>query len=270
MNVLTHGDIAKIAPAVYNKEKHERVSSRYTFIPTDRIVNDLREVDWYPVHVEAVHSRKQSIDHAKHMLKFRARDDMSIKHEKTGDVVIPELVITNSHDGKNAFRAHIGIFRVACSNGLLVSDGVTGGYQSMRVTHKGYDEKTVLKMINHTIDGFSQVLKNIETYRETKMTEREQIDMAERAIDLRWQYNYTRPDGIKPEMFLERRRDEDKENNLWNVYNTIQENMSRGGIHAFNTKGRRIVTRPIKNIRENLRFNKGIWGLLAQTYEKVK
>lgn len=270
MDVLTQEKIQEIAPAVYHKEKHLRTSNRYTFIPTDRVVADLKEAHWHPVHAETVHARKQSIEHAKHLIRFRSDSDLGIKHDKTGDVIIPELVITNSHDGKNAFRAHIGIFRMVCSNGLLVADGVMGGYQSMRVTHKGYDEKTVITMIHHTLDGFSKVLKSIDNYRSVAMTETEQLEMAQKAIDIRWQYDFTRPEGISPEMFLERRRDEDAENTLWNTYNVIQENMFRGGISAINDNGRRITTRPIKNIRENLRFNKAVWNLLDETYAKIK
>ena len=270
MNILTQEEIAGIAPAVYHKEKHERTSDKYTFIPTNKIAEDMKENDWLPVHAETVHARKQSIEHAKHLLRFRAKENFAVKHDKSGDVIIPELVLTNSHDGKNAFRAHIGIFRVVCKNGLLVSDGVAGGFQSMRVTHKGYDENTVLQMINHTIDGFSEVLKHIETYRKIKMTTDEQIKMAEKAIDIRWKYDYIRPDGIRPEMFIEPRRPEDKEKTLWNTYNIIQEHMSIGGVNATNARGRHIVTRPIKNIRENLRFNKEIWELLSKTHEEVK
>lgn len=267
---LTKEEIKAIAPGAYHHGKHERTSDKYTFIPTETIINDLIEADWYPVHAENVNARKQSVEHAKHLIRFRAKENMSVKHEKTGDIVIPELVLTNSHDGKNAFRAHIGIFRLACSNGLLVADGVAGGYQSMRVTHKGYDENTVLQMINNTIEGFSSVLKNIDNYRATKLTADEQIEMAQKAIELRWKYDYIRPEGIKPEQFINPRRKEDGDKTLWNTYNVIQENMSLGGIAAVNPEGRRIVTRPIKNIRENLRFNKEIWELLAETYEEVK
>lgn len=268
--VLTKQEIEGIAPAVYHTGKHERTSDKYTFIPTNKIVEDLKEAEWYPVHAETVRSRKQSIEHAKHLLRFRAKDNLSVKHDKTGDVIIPELVLTNSHDGKNAFRAHVGIFRMICSNGLIVSDGVSGGYQSMRVTHKGYDENTVLQMINHTIDGFSAVLKNIEVYRKTKLSTDQQIEMAEKAIDIRWEYDYIRPDGIQPNQFVIPKRDEDAEKDLWTTYNVIQENMFRGGVAAINTDGRRITTRPIKNIRENLRFNKAMWDLLTETYENMR
>lgn len=267
---LTTDDIALLAPAVFNHEKHSRTSSRYTHIPTDQIIADLQDENWFPVQAETVNPRKQSPDHAKHMLRFRSKDNLTIKHDQTGDMVVPELVITNSHDGKNAFRAHVRIFRLVCSNGLVVSDGVSGGYKSMRVTHKGYDEKTVLQMIKHTIDGFSQVLKSINDYRETILEEDEQIEMAHQAIELRWPYKYIRPHGITPEQFLIPKRPEDSEKSLWNTYNVIQENMFRGGVSAFNEKGRRVVTRPIKNVRENLRFNKSIWQLLDETYQKVK
>lgn len=268
--ILSKDDIATLAPAVFTKSKHERTSDKYTFIPTEKIIKDLKEQDWLPVHATTVRARAQSIEHAKHLLRFRAKENITVKHSKSGDIVIPELVITNSHDGKNAFCAHIGVFRQVCSNGLLVEDGVAGGFRSMRITHKGYDENTALEMINHTIDGFTEVLKSIDDYRETKLTVDEQLEFAEAAINLRWKYDYIRPHGITPEMYIVPHRLEDKERTLWNTFNTVQEHMARGGVVAHNQEGRQIRTRPIKNIREELRFNKELWGLLANTFEEVK
>ena len=41
---------------------------------------------------------------------------------KDGDDAYPQILLTNSRDGKAAFNFRVGIFRLVCSNGLVVSD----------------------------------------------------------------------------------------------------------------------------------------------------
>ena len=40
---------------------------------------------------------------------------------------VPEVVFLNSHDGTSAYQLRMGIFRVVCTNGLIVSRGCVPG-----------------------------------------------------------------------------------------------------------------------------------------------
>jgi hypothetical protein len=46
-----------------------------------------------------------------------------------------ELFLTNSHDGFNSFQFRVGIYRLVCSNGLVVADEE---FSAFRIRHKGY------------------------------------------------------------------------------------------------------------------------------------
>ena len=46
---------------------------------------------------------------------------------------------------------------------------------------------------------------------------------------------------------------------LWRVYNTVQENLIRGGMHARSANGRLGRTRGIRAIREDVRINTQLW-----------
>ncbi len=46
----------------------------------------------------------------------------------------PELVLTNSHDGTSAYKFFSGVFRLACSNGMVVQSADFG---SISVRHSG-------------------------------------------------------------------------------------------------------------------------------------
>src|SRR5215471_14140748 len=82
------------APSIFAPGPMRGVSSRYTFVPTARIVSGLREHDWVPVEVEQQRIRNEARrGFQKHMLRFRRVEQM-----QTLDEWNVELVLLNSHD----------------------------------------------------------------------------------------------------------------------------------------------------------------------------
>ena len=77
----------------------------------------MNKLGWKPFNASQRKSRKsQDSMFTKHMIRLRNGDV-----GKIGDS-IPEVVLTNSHDGRNAFTLHAGLFRMVCSNGLVIAD----------------------------------------------------------------------------------------------------------------------------------------------------
>ena len=60
------------APSIFASGPMQGVSSRYTFVPTARIVDGLRDLDWVPVGVEEQRIRNEARrGFQKHLLRFR-------------------------------------------------------------------------------------------------------------------------------------------------------------------------------------------------------
>ena len=134
---LTDSDIETICPVAFKEtlSKQEKanlgLSKHYSFVPTSRVINDLRTMGWNPVDAVQVKARKQSTNgYQKHMVTF---ENESYKTE--GATEYPQLLLTNSHDGGNAFTLSAGIFRLVGSNGLVIK---TEDYGTSRLVHKGY------------------------------------------------------------------------------------------------------------------------------------
>ena len=53
----------------------------------------------------------------KHMIRFR---HMGANVVKVGDNIPEKVILINSHDGTSAYKLYSGIFRVVCTNGLVV------------------------------------------------------------------------------------------------------------------------------------------------------
>ena len=129
------------------------LSKHYSFVPTMKVVNDLRTLGYECVDAVQVKARNKTTDgYQKHMLTFEHPDhkvdqvkEVELEDGTTETQVLPaeeypQLLLTNSHDGGNAFSLSAGIFRMVCSNGLVIK---TEDYGTARLVHKGYSFEAV-------------------------------------------------------------------------------------------------------------------------------
>ncbi len=134
---LNDEDIKYLCPVAF-KDKMTKaeinrlgLSKHYSFVPTMNVVNDLRALGYEVVDAKQVSARKKSTKgYQKHMITLEHP-----KYKVEGSKEYPQILLTNSHDGGNAFTLSAGIFRLVCSNGLVIK---TEDYGSARLVHKGY------------------------------------------------------------------------------------------------------------------------------------
>ena len=100
-------EIKQIAPSVFTTEKASHLTDKYIQTPTSLVVEDLMKLGWQVTKAQEVKSKKYK-GFQKHIVVFR-HPDIQIKG-KNGDDSFPQILLTNSHDGKAAFkigRAHV-------------------------------------------------------------------------------------------------------------------------------------------------------------------
>jgi hypothetical protein len=94
---LSLEDVRLRAPAVFAESAHERTSSNYTFIPTERVLTGLMQVGFVPVEARQTRAR-HSLAHARHVIRLRRRfETVQLKD------AVPEVVFLNSHDGTSGY-----------------------------------------------------------------------------------------------------------------------------------------------------------------------
>jgi hypothetical protein len=153
----------------------------------------------------------------------------------------------------------VGIFRVVCTNGLIVS---RSAFPTQRVAHRGnIVEEVVIGALQMT-ERFESLATQIEQMEHLKLPKDEQMGFAERALELRYPKGIE--SGLEPAQLLTARRSEDVGDDLWRVTNRIQENLLRGGLMRRTTKGRLIRMRSITAIAQDVRINSGIWDIAAE------
>jgi hypothetical protein len=242
------------APAVFAASAHERMSRKYTFIPTERVLGGLINVGFVPVDARQAHTRSTSPLHARHIVRLRRR----FETVQLNDSVL-EILFLNSHDGTSAYQLRIGIFRVVCTNGLIVS---RGAFPTQCVRHRGNIVDEVVVGALEMTERFESLAAQIEHMEQRRLPKDDQLRLAERALELRFPKGAE--SGLEPAQLLTCRRTEDVGDDLWRVTNRIQENLLRGGLKRRTITGRLIRTRAITAIAQDVRINSGIWDLAME------
>ena len=105
---ISKDQIRQQASSIFTATSAPGTSDKYAHIPTDKIIDDMAALGWGVVDAKQVRARK-GIGFQKHLVVFR-NNDIQITAED-GDNVFPQILLTNSHDGKNAFTFTAGLFR---------------------------------------------------------------------------------------------------------------------------------------------------------------
>lgn len=255
MHTLSIEQLNTLAPAVFATAPDHAVSERYGFVPTIAVVEALQDEGWFPVRAQQTRVRdpQQRIT-TRHMVRFRQDPARQIQ---VGDSVA-ELVLTNSHNRTAAYQLDLGLFRLICSNGMVTPVGDMGG---IRVRHGNKVVDQILEGSLALIDEAPSIAESVERFQSMRLSEAESRLFAQSALTLRYGKDWKELSPIKPEAILQARRPEDRDSNLWRVFNRTQENLMKGGLAGRSATGRHTRTRAIQSVTEDVRLNRALWQL---------
>jgi len=103
VDTLSLDAVRQRAPAVFAPSAHERMSLKYTFVPSERVLSGLMSAGFVPVDARQTHTRRASPLHARHVVRLRRRFETVQLRDS-----IPEVVFLNSHDGTSAYQLRMG------------------------------------------------------------------------------------------------------------------------------------------------------------------
>jgi hypothetical protein len=241
-------NIRSLAPSVFTTEKASHLTDKYIQTPTIKVVEDLMNLGWEVTKVQEVKSRKYK-GFQKHLLVFQ-NPSIVIKGAN-GDDSFPQILLTNSHDGKAAFNFRIGIFRLVCSNGLVISDADFG---VMSIRHMNYTFESLQSKVAEMITKLPGLVNKINLFKSTTLTEPQMIDFATKAAALRTKKTVNIMD------VLTATRTQDQGNDLWLVFNRVQEKILGG---SYTSGGRK--ARSVKNFQKDIQLNEQLFEL-AESY----
>jgi hypothetical protein len=257
MMPLSIEEVKQNAPQAFAATPKPGVSSKYSFLPTSRIIEDMNRLGWQVNQAKSNRSRtKLNAEFGNHVVKF-FHPDVFMK-DQNGDVeAYINIVVMNNHMGTGSFKFEMGIFRLVCENGLIIKDKDFGGF-NMR--HSGYSFEQLQETLNQAIERLPEVVGKINTYNQIIMSKEAQIEFAQKAFALR-SYQDRQLTETELEEFLKPRRKEDEGDSLWVVLNRVQESVLKGGYHITNKKSKVRRAKSIKNIQQDIKLNQQVWEL---------
>ncbi len=246
-----------------------KVTERYVHANTQTVIDDFAKLGWYPVEAKQCRQKANSAGiRSFHMVAFQNENVKILKNDGSGVVeCYPRIILTNSHDGFNSFKFMVGLFRLICSNGLILGDKLA----DMSIRHINYDFNELRHVVAASIEQVTKHIAAMNQMHRTMLTDEQKRSLAIQAIRLRKGVSENDQLKINDDTInevLTPRREEDATNSLWHVFNVIQENLIKGGFQMPSANGKMRKQRPIKGIVKDIDINQKLFNC-AEEYIEV-
>lgn len=263
---LTEANLRKLVPHAFRETpSNPKLSSNYVHVPTYEVIDDLEKLGWYPMQASQRKHRKTGSIFTSHMLRFR-NPDLKIVG-KDGDDSYPEIILTNSHDGFSSFKFMVGLFRLVCSNGLVIAEEK---FADFKIRHMGYSFDELRATVEKAVKELPSTLGILSKMKSTELTEEQQHEFALKAFLLRKgikiggnQVEATVEESTIKSILLPQRV-QDNGNDLWLTYNRIQEAIINGGFKGALTGSKLRKIKKITNFQKDLEINKQLFQLATE------
>lgn len=241
--MISLNSLREKVPAIFTKTPSPKVSDRYSFADSEYYLQKFIDADWF------IHSARQvsKSEYAPHQVILRNNDIATV-----GDL-LPQLIFTNSHNGIKKMTMDTGIYRLVCSNGLVVPTSIT---QSLSIKHIDLGDSTTDTIVNSFYEKVPIIMNNIDRMRNKILTNDEIDNFTYNALQIR----FTNAVGININDVVKPSRIEDYSDDLWTVFNVVQEKLIRGGIQLPSKRR----SRPINNFVNDNNINTKLWELAEQ------
>ncbi|MCE0143975.1 DUF945 domain-containing protein [Klebsiella pneumoniae] len=248
---LTRDEMMQVVPSVFSEDRHESRSEKYAYIPTITLLENLQREGFEPFF--ACQSRVRDPgkrEHTKHLLRLRRAGQI------TG-MQVPEIILLNSHDGSSSYQMLPGYFRSVCTNSLVCGESCG----EIRVPHRGNVVEKVIEGAYKVLGVFDRVEEKRDAMQSLLLPPPAQHALAKAALTYRFGEEHQ---PVTESQILSPRRWQDESNDLWTVYQRLQENLIKGGLSGRSAQGKRSRTRAVNGIDGDLKLNRALWVMAEE------
>lgn len=267
---MTKDEIRAKAPFIFNTEPtNPGVSDRYVMANTETIIDDMEKLGWGVVDCRQQRANKRSNINSFHLVAFQNPKVVITRTDDDGNEVAdcyPRILISTSHDGKRSLTLRCGLYRLICSNGLVVA---TEEFDKIALKHINYSFEELRRIVAEFIEKVGGQIEVMNEMQNTELNDEQKADFVTKALRIRKGIKEDEKFEVSAETIddiLTPVRKEDESNKLWNVFNVIQEKMMHGNYQMVSpTNGRTRKARAIKGLAKDLDLNTKLFRT-ATTY----
>ncbi len=245
---------------IHAKEAHSSTTDTYGFVSTESVLATFAAAGWAPVSQQVVKVRKADRQgYQRHLVRLENPEFPEMPGLRGLDHCRPQLVLLNSHDKGSSMRLSWGMFRLVCTNGLVV--GKTVG--EVRMSHTSKVNERLASAIDSMLGNFPKMVEQVSALRSKELSAAATAQLIKTVYDARL-------DGVKNLREIEYRlprvkRHGDIGNDAFTVFNRVQETVIQGGIRYLYDRSvagrddrKRLssgTTRKVSAIEESVRLN---------------
>lgn len=254
---LSSEELLKVAPSIFSENPIETVSDKYAFVATHKLLDTFRDSGYYPIMASESKVRDEDNQgYQKHIIQFRSLENLLRPNAKAE---FEDIILTNSHNRTSSFIVDLAIFRLVCSNMLVIP---SKSFVHTSIVHVGFTEEKVKNAITEVTSYMPKIKEQVANFKTIHLSKAEEQMLANAAIDIRFDTN---THYIKSEELLKVNHQEDEIPTLWNVYNRIQEAMIRGGVKMKNlVTNKTFTSKAINGIDATIKFNKELFEVVEK------
>lgn len=223
---------------VNNIRNVQKIKTKEFYIPTLDVITKLQNEGWQLKGVDEQRGKNRKISSNYVQMQH---PDFAVKNNKGKDEAYTSITISNSCNGSKPLEMNIGMFRQVCSNGLIRFDEQA---EQEKIKHIEVNYMNLDRFITSVTNKTSKLLTEVNEMKRKGLSIEDMRKLAIEAASLR----YSNLDDINIDDLLVVNRVEDESNDLWTVFNRIQENL----------------THDVNNMNEDIRLNKQLFSLAEQ------
>lgn len=195
----------------------QRIKQKEYYIPTLDVIKNLQNEGWILKGVDEYRDKSRKITHNYTQLQH---PDFPIKNQLKKDESYPAITISNSCSGNSPLKINMGVYRVVCSNGLVRSEN----QENSEIKHNQISCLELPSIVKRISDKSYDLINEIDLMKYKLLTQDQIKDLAIKAINIK--YNEYDPNKVNFNDIIKINRDEDKGNDVWSIFNRVQENLT--------------------------------------------
>jgi hypothetical protein len=214
----------------------QRIKQKEFYIPTLDVITKLQDEGWKISGVAEQRGKNRKITSNYVQLQH---PDFAVQNSKGKNEAFTSITLSNSCNGNRPLQMSLGMFRQVCTNGLIRFDQHA---ETEKIRHIEVNARDLDRFVVSMNGKADKLLTEVNEMKHKGLSIEDMRKLAREAASLR----YTNLDEINIDDLFAVNRVEDESNDLWTVFNRIQENL----------------THDVKNMSEDIRLNQQLFSLV--------
>ena len=214
----------------------QKIKQKEFYIPTLDLVTKLQNEGWRLSGVAEHRARNRKITNNYIQMQH---PDFAVQNKQGKNEAFTSITLSNSSSGAQPLQMSLGMFRQVCSNGLIAYDQHA---ESENIKHTEINYRDLDRFVNTMNSKANKLLTEVNEMKHRGISMKDLRKLATEAYLLR----YDNLEDINIDDLFAVNRVEDESNDLWTVFNRIQENL----------------THDVSNMNEDIRLNQQLFSLV--------